>query len=203
LFTGNSGALVQSCSQASLSLGIESKLKQNNRGRHICLYEVVKRKDGAMLNAENLQVRPKTRIMNNEKLLKKILVVSQEDHQRLLLATLLTEEGHSVLSCSSDVEALKLIQDGSINFIIIDHFAPELDGLRLLEKIKQRTTRVPVLIISAQYDVDPYITAMNLGALDYFGKPIDYADIQRIVNTYNGPYSQTKRKYNVVLDEEY
>ena len=44
---------------------------------------------------------------------------------------------------------------------------------------------------------------MNLGALDYFGKPIDYADIQRIVNAHKGPYSQTKRKYKVVLDEEY
>ena len=118
---------------------------------------------------------------------KNILVVGQEDHHRLLLAALLVEEGHSVLSCSSGDEALKWIQEGSINFIIIDHFAPELDGLNLLEKIKQRTTSVPVLIISAQYDVEPYITAMNLGALDYFGKPIDYSDIQRIVNTHNIP----------------
>jgi len=156
-----------------------------------------------MLSAENMQIRSRTKVIRKEIPRKNILVVGQEDHHRLLLATLLAEEGHSVLSCSSDDEALKLIQDGSIHFIIIDHFAPELDGLRLLEKIKQSTTRAPVLMISAQYDVEPYITAMNLGALDYFGKPIDYADIQRIVNTYNGPYSQTKRKYNVVLDEEY
>ena len=156
-----------------------------------------------MLNAENLQIRPKARMMNKEKLLKKILVVGQDDHHRLLFAALLNAEGHSVLSCSSGEEALKMVQEENINFIIIDHFAPELDGLKLLEKIKQLTTKVPVLIISAQYDVEPYITAMNLGALDYFGKPIDYAEIQRIVNTHNAPYSQTKRKYNVVLDEEY
>lgn len=156
-----------------------------------------------MLSAENLQIRSKTKVIRKEMPRKSILLVGQEDHHRLLLATLLVEEGHSVLTCSSDDEALKWIQEGSINFIIVDHFAPELDGLSLLEKIKQRTTRVPVLIISAQYDVEPYIKAMNLGALDYIGKPIDYADIQRIVNAYNGPYSQTKRKYNIVLDEEY
>ena len=156
-----------------------------------------------MLSAENMQIRSKTKVIRKEMPLKNILVVGQEDHHRLLLAALLSEEGHSVLSCSSGDEALKLIQDGSIHFIIIDHFAPELDGLHLLEKIKQLTTTVPVLIISAQYEVEPYITAMNLGALDYYGKPIDYADIQRIVNTHYGPYSQTKRKYNVVLDEEY
>jgi DNA-binding NtrC family response regulator len=156
-----------------------------------------------MLNAENLQIKPKARMMKKEKLLKKILVVGHEDHHRLVLGALLSVEGHSVLSCSAGEEALKLIQEESINFIIIDHFAPELDGLLLLEKIKQLTTKVPVLIISAQYDVEPYITAMNLGALDYFGKPIDYAEIQRIVNTHNAPYSQTKRKYNLVQDEEY
>jgi DNA-binding NtrC family response regulator len=156
-----------------------------------------------MLNAEKLQIRSKPKTTSKEKSFKNILVVGQEDHHRLLLATLLCEEGHSVLSCTSNNEALKLIQEGRINFIIIDHFAPELDGLHLLGKIKQLTTTVPVLMISAQYDVEPYITAMNLGALDYFGKPIDYADIQRIVNTHNGPYSQTKRKYNIVLDDEY
>jgi len=156
-----------------------------------------------MLNAEKLTMRPKTEVIRKRKSFKNILVVGQEDHHQLLLAALLSEEGHSVMSSSSRSEAIKMIQETSIHFIIIDHAAPELDGLHLLEEIKLLTTTVPVLIISAQYDVEPYITAMNLGALDYFGKPIDYADIQRIVNTQNGPYSQTKRKYNVVLDEEY
>lgn len=156
-----------------------------------------------MLNAENLQFRSKTKSVRKEKPPKNILVVGQEDHHRLLLAALLAEEGHSVLSCSSGDEALQLIQERNIDFIIIDHFAPELDGLHLLEKIRQLTIKAPVLIISAQYDVEPYIKAMNLGALDYFGKPIDYADIQRIVNTHDSPSSQNKRKYNLVLDEEY
>lgn len=156
-----------------------------------------------MLNAENLQVRLKARMLNEEKLLMKILIVGQDEHQRLLLAGLFAENGHSVLSCSSSEEALKLVHEGSINFIIIDHFAPELDGLRLLEKIKQQTTRVPVLLISAQYDTETNIRALNLGALEYFGKPLDYAHIQRIVNTHHFPYSQTKRKYNLVLDEEF
>ncbi len=156
-----------------------------------------------MLSAENMQIRSKTKVIRKEMFRMNILVVGQEDHHRLMLVALSAEEGHSVLSCNSSEEALKLVKEGSINFIIIDHFAPELDGLNLLEKIKQHTTSVPVLIISAQYDMEPYITALNLGALDYFGKPIDYSDIQRIVNTHNLPYSQTKRKYNVVLDEEY
>jgi two-component system, NtrC family, response regulator HydG len=154
-----------------------------------------------MLNAENLQFRPKAIALRKQKSLKNILIVGREDHHRMLLGALLNEEGHSVLSCSSGSEALGLLQNGNINFIIIDHFAPELNGLQLLEKIKELNVAVPVLMISAQYEVEPYIAAMNLGALDYFSKPIDYTDIQRIVSTYQGLYSQTKRKYNVVLDE--
>ncbi len=61
-----------------------------------------------MLSAENMQIRSKTKVISKEMPRMNILVVGQEDHHRLLLATLLVEEGHSVLSCSSDDEALKL-----------------------------------------------------------------------------------------------
>jgi len=156
-----------------------------------------------MLKVEAQQIRSKTQTTRIEKSFKNILVVGQEDHHWQLLAALPSGWGYTVLLCSSTDEPLNRIQESSIDFIVIDHFAPELDGLHLLEKIRQLTTVVPVLMISSQYDVEPYITAMNLGALDYFGKPIDYADIQRIVNTQNLSHSQTKRKYSAVLDKNY
>ena len=147
------------------------------------------------MNTGDLQFRPEPSILRRGMSLKNILVVGREDHHRMLLAALLSEEGHSVLASSSGNEALGLIQGGRANFVIIDHCVPELDGMHLLEKIKELKETIPVLVISAQYEVEPYITAMNLGALDYFGKPIDYVEIQRVVNTYDVVHSLPKHKY--------
>lgn len=116
--------------------------------------------------------------------LKHILLVGIEEEHRLLLAALLQAEGHLVSVSCTDKEALRLLQGGNIDFVIVDHFAPELDGLSLLEEIKSLKPDIPVLILSSQYEMEHYMTAMNLGALDYFSKPVDYASVQRIVNTH-------------------
>lgn len=155
-----------------------------------------------MLNVEDRQIRPKSTSFQSHHPIKNIMVVGSDEHHRLLLGALLSEEGHTVLTYGSWVEALDRVRQGDIQFVIIDHLAPELDGLNLLERIKELNLKVPVLVISQQYDVEPYLAALNLGALDYLGKPIDYADIQRIVNSQENLYSKTKRKYNVVLDED-
>ena len=155
-----------------------------------------------MLNAANLPARAREKTLQNQKTLKSILIVGSDEHHRMLLGALLSEEGHTVLTCGSSIEALNRLQQGGIQFVIIDHLPPELNGLSLLKRIKERNLTVPVLFISARYEVEPYLAAVNLGALDYLGKPIDYADIQRIVDTHESLYSRTKRKYNVVLDED-
>jgi DNA-binding NtrC family response regulator len=116
--------------------------------------------------------------------LKHILLVGIEEEHRLLLAALLQAEGHVVSVSCKEKEALQLLQRENIDFVIVDHFAPELDGLSLLEEIKSLNPDIPVLILSSQYEMEHYMTAMNLGALDYFSKPVDYTSLQRIVNTY-------------------
>jgi len=51
----------------------------------------------------------------------------------------------------------------------------------LLKIIKQHNDKTPVLLISTLYEMEPYLVAMNLGALDYLSKPVDYLEIQRLV----------------------
>lgn len=136
------------------------------------------------MNSGGMNLRSKTIDLRKARSLKHILLVGIEEEHRLLLAALLQEEGHLVSVSCTDKDALRLLQDGNIDFVIVDHFAPELDGLSLLEEIKSLNTDIPVLILSSQYEMEHYMTAMNLGALDYFSKPVDYTDVQRIVNTH-------------------
>ena len=146
------------------------------------------------MNLRDLHLRPEPLILRRVKFVKNILLVGKEEHQRMLLAALLAEEGHAVSTCSSGDVALGMIQDGAFEFVIVDHSKPELDGIDLLENIKQLNPALPVLIVSADYEVEPYINAMNLGAVDYFAKPIDYVEIQRIVNNYDSPRSIPERR---------
>lgn len=136
------------------------------------------------MNSGGMNLSTKTIDLRKARSLKHILLVGIEEEHRLLLAALLQAEGHLVSVSCTKKEALRLLLYGDIDFVIVDHFAPELDGLSLLEEIKSQMPDIPVLILSSQYEMEHYMTAMNLGALDYFSKPVDYTSVQRIVNTH-------------------
>ncbi len=120
----------------------------------------------------------------DEAIKKAILLVDSQEESRLIMSLLLREEGHLVSTCADVSAALKLIAGEPFDFVITEHAVPSLDGLDLLERIKQHNVRIPVLMISAQYELEPYLIAMNLGALDFFTKPVDYSEIQRLIKTY-------------------
>jgi DNA-binding NtrC family response regulator len=122
--------------------------------------------------------------LRKEAMKKRILLVDSEEDHRLIVASLLREEGHQVSTCTDGLAAIELIETELFDFAIVEHSAPVLDGLSLLEEIRKRSLRTPVLLIAAQYEIEPYLVAMNLGALDFFSKPIDYGEIQRLIKTY-------------------
>jgi DNA-binding response OmpR family regulator len=99
-----------------------------------------------------------------------------------MLSMLLSEEGHEVRTCGSLREALQEITERRFDFIITTHSTSGINGLSLLERIRHQDASVPVLIISARYELEPYLIAMNLGVLDYLTSPIDYTAIQRLVH---------------------
>jgi DNA-binding NtrC family response regulator len=112
---------------------------------------------------------------------KSILLVDSEESHRTILGSLLKEEGHSVTSCGTVFDALAIIQRQTFDFVITDHSSSGVDGLQVLEKVKQCHEKTPVLLISSLYEMEPYLAAMNLGALDYLHKPVDYLEVQRLV----------------------
>jgi DNA-binding NtrC family response regulator len=119
-----------------------------------------------------------------EQMKKRILLVDSEEGYRLIIASLLSEEGHRVSTCADAPAAIRLVEREPFDFAIVEHSTPVLDGLGLLEEIRKRDQGIPVLLVAAQYEVEPYVVAMNLGALDFFCKPLDYGEIQRLIKTY-------------------
>src|SRR5207249_11753714 len=68
-------------------------------------------------------------------------------------------------------DALQRVMDPGISLVILDLGLPDLDGLDVLQGMRQRGSTVPVLVLSARGRVDDRVKGLDLGAGDYLAKP--------------------------------
>lgn len=105
--------------------------------------------------------------------MKRILVVDDEKEICTFFSYLLRRKGYQVTSVQSGREALAIIESEKFHLALLDLKLPDLDGLTLLKKLKEKTCRCQVIIMTGYSTVKSAITAMQLGALDYIEKPFD------------------------------
>jgi DNA-binding response OmpR family regulator len=103
----------------------------------------------------------------------KILVVDDDESVRDLVSTYLESAGYDVECCSSVWESLKSLARATPDAILSDISMPEMDGFRFLGELKNLPTcsTVPVIMITAQADLENIKKAVELGAVDYIVKP--------------------------------
>ena len=107
---------------------------------------------------------------------KKILVVDDEDEMRLALETTLQREGYQVVTAENGHQGLDKFENDEFDLIVTDMKMPKMDGLELLRKIKERSPKTGVIMITAYGDIDNAVETMKKGAFDYLLKPFS-ADI--------------------------
>jgi len=110
-----------------------------------------------------------------------ILVVDDEEEARLGLSKLLTVKGYNVFTASNGVEALEILRNQPTSIIITDIKMPEMDGLTFLKEIKRLIPGVKVVIITGYGEVETYLEAMNLGAIEFLHKPIQFDDLVKVI----------------------
>ncbi|MDF1526267.1 MAG: sigma-54 dependent transcriptional regulator [bacterium] len=108
----------------------------------------------------------------------RILVVDDEASQRDLLHLVLTDEGYAVETASSGEEAVQKVEDGFYQLVIMDMNMGGMNGLEALKRIKDISSAVQVLIVTAYASVDTAVDAMRSGALNYLTKPIDLGELK-------------------------
>ena len=106
-----------------------------------------------------------------------ILVIEDEGKIARLLARALKTSGYSVATATTGVRGLALAQTGEYRLVILDLMLPDVDGLSILDNLREQKTDVQVLVLSALGDVHSKVRCLELGACDYMTKPFDLPEL--------------------------
>ena len=109
-----------------------------------------------------------------------VLIVDDEVGARESLKMILKND-YEVFLAKDAEEAFSQIKDHCPDVILLDIILPDLDGLKVLERIKQNDPDIIVIMITATKTVKTAVEAMKLGAYDYVTKPFDIDELRLII----------------------
>jgi heavy metal response regulator len=107
----------------------------------------------------------------------RILVVEDEKRIADFLTRGLQGAGYAIDAAPNGATALEFVHATDYDLIILDIMLPDMDGLTVLEKIRNRKVGPPVLILSARGAVDDRVKGLELGADDYLTKPFAFVEL--------------------------
>ncbi|MEI6153032.1 MAG: sigma-54 dependent transcriptional regulator, partial [Deltaproteobacteria bacterium] len=106
-----------------------------------------------------------------------ILIVEDEDVQRLLLEDLLGKEGFNAAGAGNGADALLVFKERPIDIVLLDFKLPDTDGLTLLKQFKGINPEAEIIMITAYGSIENAVDALKSGASEYLTKPIDLEDL--------------------------
>jgi two-component system, OmpR family, copper resistance phosphate regulon response regulator CusR len=107
----------------------------------------------------------------------KLLVVEDEERIASFLVKGLTAAGYAVEHAARGSEALERIDRGGFALVILDLRLPDLDGLDVLRRLRERDDATPVIVLTARAGVDDRVEGLELGADDYMPKPFAFDEL--------------------------
>lgn len=109
-----------------------------------------------------------------------VLVVDDEPAMRLLVTSVLKDEGHDVTAAASGEEAIQLVAKRHYHLIITDLKMPGISGLEVLEAVRRDDPETAVILLTAFGTVEGAVEAMRKGAAHYLLKPLANPDELRL-----------------------
>ena len=107
----------------------------------------------------------------------RLLIVEDDATIADFVAKGLTEAGFAVDVAADGERGLELATNGAYDVAIVDVMLPQLDGLTLIDRMRARGVRTPVLILSARRTVDDRVRGLQAGGDDYLTKPFAFAEL--------------------------
>ena len=112
-----------------------------------------------------------------------ILVVDDERDIRELVSGVLSDEGYECRTAGDSKSALEMIDDRRPSLVLLDVWlhGSAMDGLEVLDEIKQREPELPVIVFSGHGNIDTAVSAVSRGAMDFIEKPFEAERLLHLV----------------------
>ncbi len=108
-----------------------------------------------------------------------ILIVDDNDINRMLLSRMLAKKGFGLLEASDGAEAINIATEELPDLILLDIMMPEMDGYEVCLRLRENreTADIPIIFLSAKSETDDKIKGLEAGAVDYITKPFSMGEV--------------------------
>jgi len=117
---------------------------------------------------------------DSSKVMEKVLVVDDEENILKALSLILKEEGFFVLTEKDGKSGFETFLKEKPSYVFLDIWLPEIDGIELLQKIKEESPATIVIMISGHGTVTTAVEAIKKGAFDFIEKPLS---MERVISS--------------------
>ncbi|TAL33946.1 MAG: diguanylate cyclase [Spirochaetes bacterium] len=111
----------------------------------------------------------------------RIIVIDDEPSVRKLIKRLLERKGYSIDTAKSGEEGIAKILETEYDIVITDMLLPGMDGMAVLETIKEHSSSIDVVLITGFGSIESAVSFMKAGALDYITKPINSDHLEIVI----------------------
>jgi two-component system, OmpR family, response regulator len=112
----------------------------------------------------------------------RVLVIEDDAETAEQIAAELTRHGFTVDREATGLAGLERASTGDYDVITLDRLLPEVDGLTIVERLRQRHVMTPVLLLSALGEVEDRVRGLRAGGDDYLTKPFAFAELSARVD---------------------
>nr|WP_075217509.1 response regulator transcription factor [Mongoliimonas terrestris] len=107
----------------------------------------------------------------------RVLIIEDDKEAASYLTRALDEAGHASDHAADGDAGQQLAEAGGYDVLVVDRMLPKRDGLSIVEDLRQKNDRTPVLILSALGQVDDRVAGLRAGGDDYLTKPYAFSEL--------------------------
>jgi two-component system copper resistance phosphate regulon response regulator CusR len=126
----------------------------------------------------------------------RLLVVEDEARLRAYLTRTLEADGHVVERTGSGPDAVHRLRDGEFDLVVLDLMLPGFDGFEVMQRAFDRQPDQRVFVLSAVMDIATRVRCLQIGAVDFLGKPFATAElVERVRTRLRAPSTSTSQRW--------
>lgn len=133
----------------------------------------------------------------------RILIAEDEPSLLHALQVLLQRNNYTADTVGNGMDALDYLRIGNYDAAILDIMMPKMDGIQVLNTIRQERNATPILLLTAKSSVEDRVLGLDSGANDYLPKPFDTRELLarlRVLTRQQNQQSSSIRFENITLD---